>query len=267
MSHILANGVELYYELHGPPDGDVLVLSNGVLMSTASWGFQTPVLSQTYRLLLYDCRGMWKSEHPPGPYTMELHANDLACLLDGLGIERAHVGGISYGAEVSMAFAIHYPHRVRSLVLSSCVSQVDPVLRGFVRSWSTAARARDGGLLYQISYPLNFSDRWIRGNQAALDAAAARYDQLDFDALLELFDCFDRLDLTAQLPCITSPTLVMVGEEDTLKPRRYGDIIARTIPGAKMVVVPGAGHALCMEQPEIFNSLVLGFLACQAGGR
>ena len=84
MPQVKINGIELYYELHGPEDGEVLVLSNGILMSTASWGLQTPILSKRYRVLLYDCRGMWKSEHPKGPYTMELHAEDLAALLDEL---------------------------------------------------------------------------------------------------------------------------------------------------------------------------------------
>ena len=106
MPRARANNIELYYELHGPEDANVLVLSNGVLMSTASWAFQTSVLSQQYRLLLYDCRGMWQSDHPPGPYSMALHADDLAALLDALGIKRAHIGGTSYGAEVSMVFAL-----------------------------------------------------------------------------------------------------------------------------------------------------------------
>ncbi len=126
MPRISANGIQIYYELHGPQDADLLVLSNGVLMSTASWALQIPALSKKFRLLLYDCRGMWQSEHPPGPYTMELHADDLAALLDELGIAQAHIGGISYGAEIGMVFALKYPEKTRSLVLSSAVSQVDP---------------------------------------------------------------------------------------------------------------------------------------------
>jgi len=66
MPRILVNGVELYYELLGPADGEVIVLSNGVLMSTASWGLQKAALSRRHRLLLYDCRGMWQSQHPAG---------------------------------------------------------------------------------------------------------------------------------------------------------------------------------------------------------
>src|SRR5512139_3983892 len=105
MPRIEANGIGIYYELHGPEGAEVLVLSNGVLMSTASWGFQVPVLSRHYRVLLYDCRGMWQSDHPSGPYSMELHADDLAALLQALGISRAHIGGVSYGAELCLIFA------------------------------------------------------------------------------------------------------------------------------------------------------------------
>ncbi len=130
MPTVEANGVRLYYELHGPAEAEVLVLSNGVLMSTASWAFQTPVLSQQYRLLLYDCRGMWQSEHPAGPYSMEQHADDLAALLDALEIGQAHIGGTSYGAEVSMVFALNYPERTRSLIVTSAVSQFGPGVGG-----------------------------------------------------------------------------------------------------------------------------------------
>ncbi len=263
MPTITANGVELYYELHGPPDGDVLVLSNGVLMSTASWVGQTPVLSPHYRLLLYDCRGMWQSEHPPGPYSMALHADDLAALLDGLGIEQAHIGGISYGAEISMLFALNHPERTRSLLLASAVSHIEPLLAGWMGSWIAAARAHDPEMLFNVTYPLNFSEAWIAANQAALDAARERYAALDMDAFLELLLSFSQLDITAELHRIAAPTLVIVGEEDLLKPRKYAEIIAREIPNAELVVVPHAGHAVCWDQAGVFNTLILGFLAKQ----
>jgi len=267
MPRVEANGVELYYELHGPEEGDVLVLSNGVLMSTASWAFQTPELSKHYRLLLYDCRGMWQSAHPPGPYSMALHADDLAALLDALEIERAHIGGISYGAEISLVFALRHPERTRSLVLSSAVSHIDPLLAGWMTSWIAATRAHDAEMLFNVTYPLNFSEGWIAENGDALDAARSRYESLDFDAFLELLLAFSELDVTDDLDAIEAPTLVMVGEEDLLKPRKYAEIIADRIPGAALTVVPHAGHAVMWEQADVFNTLVLGFLARQERGR
>jgi 3-oxoadipate enol-lactonase len=266
MPRAKVNGIELYYELHGPEDGDVLVLSNGVLMSTASWAFQTSVLAKHHHLLLYDCRGMWQSEHPPGPYTMALHADDLAGLLDSLGIDRAHIGGTSYGAEVSMVFALKYPERTRSLVVTSAVSQVDPLLRGMIDTWVAAAHARDPDLLFQVVYPLTFSEDWISANQETLDLARERYKLLDFAAFLQLLLCFAKLDITADLHRIAAPTLVFVGELDLIKPRKYSEIIAREIPGAEFALIPEAGHAALWERAGIFNSLILGFLA-QHGDR
>jgi len=260
MPTVKANGIDIYYELHGPDGADLLVLSNGILMSTASWTYQTPVLSRHCRLLLYDCRGMWRSEHPAGPYSIEQHADDLAALLDALEIDSAHIGGISYGGELSLAFALKYPARTRSLIVSSSVSHVDPLLKGFIDTWIAATQAQDPELLFQVTYPLNFSEAWISANQATLDLARERYQTLDMDAFLELLLAFSRLNLTAQLHAISAPTLVIVGEDDLLKPRHYAEIIAGEIPGAELAVVPHAGHSVCWEQPGMFNTLVLGFM-------
>ncbi|MCL7452136.1 MAG: alpha/beta hydrolase [Anaerolineae bacterium] len=261
MPRIKANGIQLYYELHGPEEAEVLVLSNGVLMSTASWAFQTPVLSKPYRLLLYDCRGMWQSDHPPGPYSMELHADDLAALLDGLGIDRAHIGGTSYGAEVSMVFALKYPERTRSLIITSAVAQIDPLLAGLAGTWVHAAKARDPDALFRAVYPLTFSESWIRANQKTLDLARERYEALDFEAFVHLMESFLALDMTDRLREIEAPALVAVGEDDILKPRKYAEIIASKIQGAEFALIPHAGHAAMWEQAGVFNTLILGFLA------
>lgn len=261
MPTIEANGIDIYYELRGPADADLLALSNGILMSTNSWAYQTAALARHYRLLLYDARGMWQSAHPPGPYFMELHAADLAALLDALDIQRAHVGGVSYGAEISMMFALHYPERTRRLIVASAVSQVDPILKGITDTWLDAARAQDAERFYRATYPFNFSEDWIEANQPLLEQARQRYATLDFDAMVRLLECFADLDITAELHDIAAPTLVIVGEDDMLKPRKYAEIIAAEIPDAHLAVVPRAGHAVLWEQPALFNALILGFLA------
>ena len=260
-----ANGIQIYYELHGPAGAPVLVLSNGILMSTASWAYQVAELSRGYRLLLYDCRGMWQSDHPPGPYSMEQHADDLAALLDGLGFEQAHIGGTSYGAEISMVFALKYPERTRTLIVTSAVSQVDPILEGLIGGWIAAAKAKDPRLFYRVVYPLTFSEAWITANQDLLEQARERYKTIDFEAMLALLQCFSELDITGQLDQIRVPTLVVAGELDMLKPRAYSEIIANEIPGAELAVIPNAGHAALWEQAGVFNTLILGFLAKYGG--
>jgi 3-oxoadipate enol-lactonase len=182
-------------------------------------------------------------------------------------VERAHIGGVSYGAEISLVFALRYPERTRSLIVSSAVSQVDPLLRAMMDGWIAATRARDPEMLFRVTVPVNFSERWIAANAAALDAARQRYRQLSMDAFLELLLSFSQLDITADLHRISAPALVMVGEEDILKPRKYAEIIARELPNSEFAIVPHAGHAVLWEQAAVFNSLILGFLATHGGNR
>jgi 3-oxoadipate enol-lactonase len=260
MPHIGVNGIEIYYELSGPEDAPVLALSNGVMMSTASWAYQKAALEPYLRVLLYDCRGMWQSDHPVEPYSMELHADDLAGLLDVLGIEKAHIGGISYGAEVSMAFAIRYPEKTQSLIVIDGVSEVHSLLRAQTLPWLMAAERHDAEWLLKTSYHMNFAEDWIKANQAFIDGSVERYAEIDMDALARLMEAFYDLDLTAHLKEIQAPTLVVAGEQDLIKGREYAEIIASQISGSEFVMVPGSGHALCLEKPAVLNSLLLGFV-------
>ncbi len=129
MPYQTVSGIQLYYELTGPKEGPVLVLSNGIMMSTASWAFQKIALEKHLQVLLYDCRGMWKSDHPEGPYSMEQHAEDLAGLMNALDIKKAHIAGISYGAEISMVFAAMFPEMTQSLIVIDGVSEIHPLLK------------------------------------------------------------------------------------------------------------------------------------------
>lgn len=255
------HGIDLYYELHGPETGEVLVLSNGIMMSTASWAYQTAELHKHMRVLLYDCRGMWQSEHPAGPYSMEQHADDLAALLEHLQIPAAHIGGISYGSEISMVFALRYPHLTRSLIVMDGVSEVDALLHGQTYPWLMAAEQEDAEWLLRTSYHLNFAKPYIEANQAFIEGSAARYAQIDMKAFVELMKAFYKLEITGELSRIQAPTLVVVGEDDLIKGRRFAEVIASRIAGSEYVVVPGSGHALCLEKPAILNTLLIGFIA------
>ena len=260
MPHVKVNGIEIYYEISGPEDGPVLVLSNGIMMSTASWAFQKTELSHHFRVLLYDCRGMWRSDHPEGPYSMEQHADDLSGLLDALNIGQAHIGGISYGAEISMVFAIKYPEKTKSLIVMDGVSEIHPLLRAQTFPWLMAAQRKDPELLLRTSYHMNFAEQWIKANQAFIENSVERYAELDLDALENLMKAFYDLDITEKLSSIKAPTLVLAGEEDVIKGREYAKIIADQIQDSEFVLVPGSGHALCLEKPAVLNTMLLGFV-------
>jgi 3-oxoadipate enol-lactonase len=242
----------------------VLVLNNGIVMNAAtSWVFQTKALAEHYRVLQYDCRGQGQSDHPENPYSMEIHADDLAALLAALDIDKAHIAGISYGGEVAQAFALKYPDKVNSLILIDTVSEVGPKLRLVIQSWVDALRTGDSLAFFNATVPWNFSPEWIAANTPILEDAQERYKALDFPAVIRLCEAFFDVDFTGRLGEIKATTCIIVGGKDLLKGPRYAQILKQHIPNAEYHILKGAGHASCWERPEEFNSVVLGFLAKQ----
>lgn len=264
MPMLEANGIQMYYELHGTEQAPVLVLNNGILMNAAgSWAFQTKALARHYRLLQYDCRGQGQSAHPDQPYSMALHAEDLAALLSALGIAQAHIAGISYGGEVAQAFALAYPQRTLSLILADTVSEIAPELRTTIEAWRDVAKSADPDTFFAVTAPWNFSPEFIRNNAQLLAEARKRYKLLDYPAVVRLCEAFLELDLTGRLAEIKAPVCLIVGEKDILKGLEYAHLLKTHLPQAELHVLPGAGHASCWERPQEFNSIVLGFLAKQ----
>jgi 3-oxoadipate enol-lactonase len=264
MAKIQVNHVNIYYELYGPKNASLVVLNNGIIMNAAtSWVFQTEALSRHYRLLQYDCRGQGQSDHPEGPYSMELHADDLAGLLNTLDVDKAHIAGISYGGEVAQAFALKYPQRTRSIILADTVSEVRPDLRYVIESWIDALHSGEVKAFFNATVPWNFSPQFVRANPGLMEDAQQRYALLDFDAIVRLCECFLKVDFTARLTKIRIPTCIIVGEKDLLKGPEYAQIIAGQIPHAELHILPGAGHATCWERAAEFNTVILGFLAKQ----
>jgi len=262
MPYVEVNNINLYYEFHGPEDAPVLVLNNGLIMSAAtSWVFQTATLSKHYRLLQYDCRGQGQSEHPTDPYSMEQHAADLSALLDELGIDSAHIVGISYGGEVAQAFALNYPHKTQSLILIDTVSEVGPELRLVIESWVDALKTQDSLAFFNATVPWNFSEAFIANNAPLLEDAKERYKSLDFPAIINLCEAFFQVDFTAQLGQIEVPTCIITGELDLIKGIPYARILKKAIAHAELHILDGAGHATCWERPQELNSIILGFLA------
>jgi 3-oxoadipate enol-lactonase len=262
MPKIHVNEIDLYFELHGEGDKPVLVLNNGIIMNAAtSWAFQTGTLARHYRVLQYDCRGQGQSDHPQQPYSMELHADDLAGLLTALEIEEAHVAGISYGGEVAQAFVLKYPELVKSLILADTVIEVRPALRIIVQSWMDAASEGNAQAFFDATVPWNFSVQFVAANPGLLKDAWKRYDALDFEAVVRLCESFLEVDFTAQLGDVKAPTCIMVGERDILKGPEYATVLKDHIKQAELHILRGAGHASCWERPEEFTSVILGFLA------
>ncbi len=260
MERIEVGGCGLAYEVSGTGPRTVALL-NGIAMSVSHWKLVTERLSAAgWRVLCHDMRGQLLSDKPGG-YTLEGHARDLAALMDRLGIPKLHVLGTSYGAEVGLAFARDFPDRTESLVLVDGVSETDALLEAAVDSWLRAARA-DPGLFYRTIIPWNYSADYIAANREALDRREAVIRSLPpdyFEAFAGLCEAFLKIDLTRDLGRIRCPALVVVAERDILKHRGFSEILVRGIPGARLEVIPGAGHAVVVEKPDAVADAALGF--------
>ena len=266
MPVIQANGIGIYYEWHGAEGAPALVLNNGILMNAAaSWVPQTAAFSASYRVLQYDCRGQGHSDHPAGPYSMAQHADDLAALFDGLGVDRAHVLGISYGGEVSQAFALRHRGRVMSLVLADTVCEIGQELRLVVEGWKAAALSGDADLFYLVTAPWNFSPAFIARHAALLASARERYRSLDLPAVGRLCDAFLDVDFTGALRQLDVPACIIVGDQDLLKGPRYAKILHDAVRGSRLHVLAGAGHAASWEAAAEFNRVVREFLETAPG--
>jgi 3-oxoadipate enol-lactonase len=255
------NGVELYYEFHGPADGEVLILNNGVFMNTTSWAFQLPALARRYRVLTYDMRGQGRSEHPDGDYSLDLHAADLAALMDALQLPPAHMVGTSYGGELNLVLGLRYPERCRTLVIIASVPHSDPLTAAMIERWRLAARLGDGPQFFRLIYADVYSEAFLVNRPDLIPLAEQRYATLDLPAAGRLIESFQRFNVTAELGRINVPTCVVSAELDLLKPRRYGELMARAIPGAEFHLVPNAGHVVVLERAAEVTTLILGFLA------
>jgi 3-oxoadipate enol-lactonase len=260
METIEVGGCGLAYEIVGGGPRTVALL-NGIAMSVSHWKPVTERLAAAgWRVLCHDMRGQLLSDKP-GDYTLEGHARDLAALMDRLGIPKLHVLGTSYGAEVGLAFARDFPDRTESLILVDGVSEADALLTATVESWLRAARA-DPGLFYRTIIPWNYSAGYIEANREALDKREAVIRSLPpeyFEAFAGLCEAFLKIDLTKDLGRIRCPTLVVVADKDILKHRGFSEILVRGIPGSRLVVIPGAGHAVVVEKPDAVADAALGF--------
>jgi 3-oxoadipate enol-lactonase len=253
MPCVVVKHANLEYELEGAGTATVAFL-NGIAMSISHWRPIARSLGSDFRCLCHDFRGQLLSSQSPSGHPIHLsdHVEDLQRLLATLGISRVHLVGTSYGAEVAMTFAVACPSLTSSLCVIAGVSELDPLLRATAEAWKATALA-DPVAFYRSLIPWNYSSSYIGANTAALAkreeavAGLPREYFLDFAALC---DAFLEINLTSQLSRISCPTLVLVGEKDILKHEGFARIIADSIIGSRLQVVPGAGHAVVIEQPE-----------------
>jgi 3-oxoadipate enol-lactonase len=259
MPEARVNGVRLYYELRGPEEGEPLVFVNGLLTDTNSWAQHVPAFEDRYRILLYDARGQGRSEKPPGPYPIRLHAQDLAALLDLLQIKQANCVGLSNGGAALLSLAIERPDLVKRLIIADGYSHVDAILEAKLEAWVAAAKI-SSELRFLVATPYVWSNRFLEENRELFGYFKERAAQFPKEAAVNLIAGAKEQDVSDRLGEIRAPTLIVVGEEDILTPVKHARFMHERIPNSQLYIIPEAGHASPIERPELFNRVVREFL-------
>ena len=238
----------------GPAEAPVVVLSHSLGATRAMWDPQVPALAERYRVVTYDTRGHGESPFPDGPYALDDLVDDVVALLDEVGVQRAHVVGLSLGGMTAMRLAAREPARVDRIALFCTSAKAD------AQNFLDRARAvRSGG-----TAPLapTVVGRWLTPGFAAahpdlvarLEAMIARADDEGYAACCE---AIAGMDLRDDLGRISAPTLVVSAADDLALPPEHQRLIAEGIPGAELVSVgPGAHLANLERTSEVTDALL-----------
>lgn len=262
MPYAINEGATLYWEEHGA--GPPVVLIMGLSFTLEMWFRVLPALASSYRVILFDNRGMGRSNVPRGPYSIRQMARDTTAVMDAAGVNSAHLIGASMGGIIAQELALSFPQRVRSLVLG-CTTH-----GGFLSRWPDLSRRPRGlqwskferlerervviPMLYADTTPIERIEEDIHLRCQCLWSSQGFFNQL---AAILLWTSYRRL------PRIRVPTLVAHGDQDRLIPAVNGRVIAKRIPGATFQTIENAGHVLTTDQPEVCADVMVEFLRRQ----
>jgi 3-oxoadipate enol-lactonase len=248
------NGIDLYFEVHG--EGPALVLAHGGGGSHLSWWQQVPSLSKKYQVITFDHRSFGQSRDLPDGPGPRAFVQDLAALLDHLGIQKAAVAGQSMGGWTVCGFASAYPERTTALILCDTTGGVETAE---VAKAQAGIQERSKGTLAQVlvnAYSKHFPER-----NPSLCFLYQQISMLNIHVAPNLVSLLFGLKHDVK-PIIEHriPTLLLVGEEDVLTPPPAMASVAAQIPQARFVTVPQAGHSVYFERAEEFNRIISEFL-------
>ena len=266
MPYVTNQGVKLYWQEQG--SGPPVLLIMGLSFTSEMWFRVVPRLTNSYRTIIFDNRGIGRSDVPRGPYTIRTLASDAEAVLDAAGVPAAHVVGASMGGMVAQELALRSPGRVLSLMLgctsySGLFSRWPNFRKGPNQlSWFRASHQEREWAMRHMLYAAGTSQQMIEEDIGIRCQCGWTYKGvLSQLAGILLWSSYHRL------PRLKVPTLVVHGAEDHVLPPDNGRIVASRIPHARFVLIPHAGHVFITDQPELTIQCLLQFLQEVSGGR
>ena len=254
------NGISINYQFYGPKNAPLVTLSHSLAANMHMWAPQLPALTDEFRVLRFDTRGHGKTSAPPGDYTLDLLADDLFALLDGLEIEATHYVGLSMGGMIGQTAALKDQSRFRSLALCDTSSRV-PAQASPI--WEERIALALGEGMEPLAQPT--IDRWFSADYqnrepVEVDKVRAMIRNTPVAGYCGCSRAIMNLNLTDRLSAITRPTLLIVGAEDPGTPVAAHEVIRDRIAGSRLVVLPEALHFSNVEKRDGFNAALLAFL-------
>ncbi len=264
MPTIAVNGLDFHYQLTGPAGGPVVVFVNALGATTDMWREQVAELGRRYRCLVYDANGHGATSAKAMPPMIDALADDLAALLSTLGLARADIVGASIGGMTAQAFAAKYPDKVDRLVLIATTPKMPSPAPWTER----AAEVRRDGLGNVADAAMR---RWFLPAFAAVHPERIaetrdRFLATDGEAYAHACEAIAAMDLTGVIAAIRAPTLVMAAAEDAGTPLSAAETLRSTIPGATLLIVPGAAHMVAIEQAAAVSAWIGAFLDLHRDG-
>jgi aminoacrylate hydrolase len=250
----------LWYEWHGPEEGEVLILSAGLGGSAHYWAPNLAALAERYRILLYDHRGTGRSEAlSPGPTSVEAMARDVLDMMDGLGVPRASLLGHALGGLIGLALGATAPERLEKLVVVNGWANLDPYTARCFDLRLELLR-RSGAEAYLKAQPIFlYPAGWISERLQALDAHSARQlaDFPSTDSIEARVAAARAFSLAGDIP---NEVLVLACADDMLVPARCSKVLAGALRRARLKTMEWGGHGCNVTDPAGFNRIVLEFL-------
>ncbi len=253
----LGDGTRLRYHLQGPEAAPVLVLSNSIATTSAMWDRTVPMLTGDFRVLRYDTRGHGASDAPAGAYSIERLGRDVIELLDELRIDRAHFCGLSLGGMIGQWLAVHAPDRVDRLILANTSAYLGPT-----GQWDSRIKSLLSGEDLADTAD-RFLRNWFPTRLLADEQIVAPFrDAITHMSRIGLAGCLSAVrdfDMRRSVTLTENPTLVVIGEYDTVCLPEHGEFLARAVRRGEVAVLP-VTHLSNVEAPQAFVDVVRRFL-------
>jgi 3-oxoadipate enol-lactonase len=268
MPKMRAGDITLNYEQQG--SGEPLVLIPYLAADNACYAFQVAAYSKQFTCISVDLRGTGESDKPGGVYTTEMFADDVVALMQAIGIQKAHIHGLSLGAATGMWLAAKYPDRVKSLSLHSAWPRSDAYLKTVARGWGVMAEAMNNmpEMVIQGIFPWCFTPELYAQKpeyiQALSDFVRSRPRQ-PVDAFIRQIDAVIGHDAQAQLGKIRAPTQITFGRHDQVTSTRFADPLKSGIKDSEIYIFEDCSHAPLYENVPAFNDKTLAFLSRNSG--